>query len=116
MTEGETKQLKPRLRPAKFKNEKISYKSSNKKVARVSKKGKITAKSPGKVKITVSAGGYSRTITVRVKKYVAPTAAPATTYTPTQSYNYYNSGGSSGGTSKNKNASDFSVDDFDYEY
>lgn len=116
LTEGETKQLKPKLRPAKFKNEKISYKSSNKKVARVSKKGKITAKSPGKAKITVSAGGYSRTITVGVKKYVAPTAAPATTYTPTQSYNYYNSGGSSDGTSKNKDASDFSVDDFDYEY
>ena len=69
LTEGETKQLKPKLRPAKFKNENISYKSSNKKVARVSKKGKITAKSPGKAKITVSAGGYSRTITVRVKKY-----------------------------------------------
>lgn len=123
LTEGETRQLKPELRPEKFSDEKIRYRSDNRKVARVSKKGKITAKSPGKAKITVSAGGSSRTVTVRVKKYVAPAATtPATTYTPTQNYNYYNSGGSSGNSSSGSKSSGessspkFVPDDFDYEY
>ncbi len=125
MTEGTTKTLKPKLKPDKFRNEKISYSSSKKKVATISDKGKIKAKSPGKAKITISAGGYSRTITVVVEQYVAPTSAPAATSAPAQNYNGYSSGGSSGGSSSrsrssggsssptSSRASNFSEGDFD---
>lgn len=48
--------------------DKVTYKSSNKKVATVSGKGKITAKKAGKAKITVSSGKKKVVITVTVKK------------------------------------------------
>lgn len=48
--------------------EKITYKSSNNKIATVSKKGKITAKKAGKAKITVKSGKKKVTIHVTVKK------------------------------------------------
>lgn len=48
--------------------EKVTYKSSNTKVATVSSKGKITAKKAGKATITVKAGKKIKKITVTVKK------------------------------------------------
>ncbi|MEI3339223.1 MAG: leucine-rich repeat protein [Eubacterium sp.] len=48
--------------------EKVTYKSSNTKVATVSSKGKITAKKAGKATITVKAGKKVKKITVTVKK------------------------------------------------
>lgn len=48
--------------------DKVSYSSSNKKVATVSKKGVITAKKSGKAKITVKSGKKKVTITVTVPK------------------------------------------------
>lgn len=48
--------------------EKVTYKSSNTKVATVSSKGKITAKKAGKATITVKAGNKVKKITVTVKK------------------------------------------------
>ena len=48
--------------------QKVTYKSSNKKVAAVTSKGKITAKKPGKAKITVKSGKKKVVITVTVKK------------------------------------------------
>lgn len=48
--------------------EKITYKSSNKKIATVTAKGKVTGKKPGKAKITVKSGKKKVTITVTVKK------------------------------------------------
>lgn len=48
--------------------EKITYKSSNKKIIVVSSKGKITAKKVGKAKITVKSGKKKVVITVTVKK------------------------------------------------
>ena len=48
--------------------EKITYKSSNKRIATVSSKGRITAKRAGKTKITVKSGKKTRKITVTVKK------------------------------------------------
>ena len=47
--------------------DKVSYNSSNKKVASVSAKGVITAKKKGKAKITVRAGSKKKTITVTVR-------------------------------------------------
>ena len=48
--------------------EKVTYKSSNKKVATVSKNGKITAKKAGKATITVKCGKKTIKIKVTVKK------------------------------------------------
>ena len=97
LEEGTTKILKPRLLPKKFASEKITYKSSDKGVVTVSKKGKIKAVSPGKAKITISAGGCNRKIDVEVYEYVAPV----------QTYNNYNynTGNSSSSSSKSSSSS-----------
>ncbi|MDO5519650.1 MAG: cellulase family glycosylhydrolase [bacterium] len=46
--------------------DKVTFKSSNKKIATVSSKGKIVAKKTGTVKITVTAGKKKATLTVKV--------------------------------------------------
>lgn len=46
---------------------KVNYKSSNKKIATVSKKGKIKAKKKGKVTITVTANGVKLKFKIKVK-------------------------------------------------
>jgi uncharacterized protein YjdB len=48
--------------------DKVTYKSSNKKVATVSSTGKITAKKAGSAKITVKCGKKKKTVKVTVKK------------------------------------------------
>lgn len=48
--------------------DKVTYKTSNKKVAVVNSKGKITAKKAGKTTITIKCGKKSKKITVTVKK------------------------------------------------
>jgi uncharacterized protein YjdB len=52
--------------PASATGVQVTYRSSNKAVAVVDKAGRITAKAPGKVKVTVKAGGKSKTYTVTV--------------------------------------------------
>lgn len=106
VTEGESKEIHPKLLPEKFNNEKITYKIENSKIATVDEKGKIKALKPGKTKLIISAGGCIKTVTVEVTEYVAPT----TTYdqTPSYSYNINSSGGgqsSSGGNSGSSNNS-----------
>lgn len=64
---GKKETLKPVLLPLTS-VEKISYTSSNKKVAAVSRKGLITAKGPGTAKITVKAGKKKFVVTVTVPK------------------------------------------------
>ena len=60
-------QLKPVINPITCTN-KIKYKSSNKKIAKVSSNGKITAIKPGKVKITISVGQKKFVSNVIIKK------------------------------------------------
>lgn len=48
--------------------DKVKYKSSNKKVATVNAKGVVTAKKPGKAKITIQSGNKKATCTVTVQK------------------------------------------------
>ncbi len=67
MKVGSTKKLSPKRAPITS-VQKLRYTSSNKKVAAVSSKGKITAKKTGKAKITVSSGSKKVTVTVRVTK------------------------------------------------
>ena len=65
LNKGKTLQLKPVLTPVTS-VDKITYSSSNKKVATVSSSGKIAAKAPGTAKITVKSGKKKVTCTVTV--------------------------------------------------
>ena len=68
MKVGKKLTLKVKLTPSKAKT-KLTWKSSNKKVATVSSKGVVKAKKPGKAKITVTtANNKKATITITVKK------------------------------------------------
>ena len=64
---GKTFQLKVILKPVTS-QQKITYKSSNPKVATVNSKGKIVAKKKGTTVITVKSGSKKVTCKVRVKK------------------------------------------------
>lgn len=66
LKKGKTFKLKVTLTP-KDSKDKIVYKTSNKKVATVSKTGKIKAKKKGKAKITVISGKKKAVCTVKVK-------------------------------------------------
>lgn len=69
LTKGKTASLKVSVNPSKAKKS-VSFKSSNKKVATVSKKGKITAKKSGTAKITVTVKGKKgkkKTTYVKIK-------------------------------------------------
>ncbi len=71
LKKGEKFQVKTKVAPASAKNKKLTFTSSNKKVAAVSAKGKVTAKKNGKAKITAAAkdkSGRKAAITVQVVK------------------------------------------------
>lgn len=65
LKKGSKKTLKPIITPISS-QEKVTYKTSNKKVADVSSKGVITAKTAGKAKITVTSGKKSFAVNVTV--------------------------------------------------
>ena len=67
LKKGKTLKLKPVLKPAKAQDE-ITYKSSNSKIVKVNKNGKLTAKKKGTATITVKAGNVKTTVKVTVKK------------------------------------------------
>ena len=71
LTVGQKSTLAPVISPVTS-TDKVSYKSSNTKIASVSKKGVVTAKKSGKAKITIKAGKKTKTIKVTVAKK-APT-------------------------------------------
>ena len=76
---GKSLALSPVVTPLTTKD-KLSYSSSNKKVAKVSKSGVITARASGKAKITIKSGRKKFVVTVTVPKK-APTdmqGVPAT--------------------------------------
>ena len=67
LTTGKKYTLKPAVTPSNS-QEKVTYKSSNTKIATVSSTGVITAKKVGKVTITVQSGKQKATVTLTVKK------------------------------------------------
>ena len=67
LNKKQTYQLKPMIEPITYVG-KAKYKSSNKKIAKVSSTGKITAIKPGKVKITISVGKKKIVSNVIIKK------------------------------------------------
>ena len=66
LKKGKSFTIKPKLTPSGA-EAKITYSSSNKKVATVNAKGKVTAKKKGTATITVKAGNVIRTCVVTVK-------------------------------------------------
>ena len=64
LTKGKTKQLQATVIGT---GKKPSWKTSNRSVAAVNAKGKITAKKKGTAKITVKSGKKTYTVTVKVK-------------------------------------------------
>ena len=66
LAKGKSFVLKPTILPAGAKG-KITYKTSNKKVATVDAKGKVTAKKKGSAVITVTVGKIKKTCKVTVK-------------------------------------------------
>jgi uncharacterized protein YjdB len=54
--------------PASALRARVTFKSSNPKVAAVDKAGRVTAKSPGKATITIKAGGKAKRIRLTVKQ------------------------------------------------
>lgn len=84
LVEGKTFTLKTKVKvkPNKAKYKKVTYKSSAKKIVRVSKKGKLRALKSGKAKITVtSKTNKKKKITIAVT--VTPLDRPNQTPTPT---------------------------------
>lgn len=69
--------LKATITPKNATNKKVTWKSSNKKVAAVSSKGMVTAKKTGKATITATVDGKKVTCKVTVKK--APTKSTKVT-------------------------------------
>ena len=69
---GDSRTLKPQLKPEKYADEKISFSSSKSTVAAISDKGKITAQKAGSTMITITAGGASKTLQVTVTDKPVP--------------------------------------------
>lgn len=89
LTTGKKYTLKPVVTPSNS-QEKVTYKSSNTKIATVSSTGVITAKKVGKVTITVQSGKQKATVTLTVKKAPALKAIknvpPKKTITKSKTY------------------------------
>lgn len=85
VTAGKKFTLHPTYSPKKASTKAVTFKSSNKKVATVTSKGKVTAKKAGKVTITATckdAKGKKAKFTVTVKAAPAPAPAPAKVVKP----------------------------------
>jgi len=72
MNVKQTKQLKVKYGKTNV-TKKATYKSSNKKIVTVTKKGKITAKKAGTANITIKYKGKKKTVKVTVNKVKKPT-------------------------------------------
>lgn len=72
LKKGKSVQLRATVRPADATDKKVSWKSSNTKVATVSTTGKVSAKKNGTATITTTAGGRKATVKIQVgEKHVS---------------------------------------------
>lgn len=81
LKKGKSTKLSVKVTPKKA-IKKVKYKTSNKKIATVSKTGKVTAKQVGNCKLTVYATGSKKKCVIKVK-IVKATTKPTPTKTPT---------------------------------
>ena len=80
---GKKVKLKAKKKPEKAAG-KLKWKTSNKKVAKVNKKGVVTGIAPGTATITVKVKTAGKTLKAKRKvKVVSPSSAPTTPVTPT---------------------------------
>lgn len=87
VTKGKSKTLKATVTPSNATNKKLKWTTSNKKIATVTSKGKVTGKKAGTAKITVTAADGSKkkaVCTVKVKA-AATTSRSKTTVATTRS-------------------------------
>lgn len=105
---GSSRSLSPKLSPEKFADEQISYSIKDKSVATVSSKGKIKGKKSGRTKLTISAGGCSRVITVAVYNKVSESK------TETGGTDTYVPNPAAGGSNNNSSNGYFSNGDDEY--
>ena len=104
---GKKKQLKPVLKPDKYADEKVTYRSSDKAIAAVSDKGVITAKKAGNATISIEAGGTAKTLHVTISEPPPPEEpeVSAPVYTAPASSSSGTKSGSSGTKSKSSGSS-----------
>ena len=98
LRKGAALQLKAKVTPAKANNKKVSWKSSNKRVATVSKSGKVTAKGKGTATITCKAkDGSGKKAICKIKVTVPSSSARASVRPDSVSDEDEDGGGSSSG-------------------
>ena len=103
IVEGHSKKISCRFTPAGYIHGKVTYKSSNSKIASVTRSGSIIGKKPGTARVTITAGNCKKRIKVKVEKYVVKQVEQAPSYTPSSEPSYkpsydYNSSGSGSGS------------------
>jgi hypothetical protein len=104
LTTGDTLTLEPKLKPDRFKDEPVTFKTGDDKVATVTKEGVLTAVAAGETKLTVESDGCKFKASVSV-------ADPVIYYAPSTSSKKKSSGSS--GSSKKKSSSKASKGYFD---
>ena len=67
LQKGQKETITVEVNPISTKD-KVTFRSSNAKVAAVSKKGVVTAKKPGKAVITIKCGSKTKKVKVKVSK------------------------------------------------
>ncbi len=82
LVRGKTLQIKVKVTPKNAKNKKVTYKSSKKKIASVSKKGKVKGLKKGTAKITVTAKDGSKKKATLTVKVVNPVKVSKVTVSP----------------------------------
>lgn len=82
LVRGKTLQIKVKVTPKNAKNKKVTYKSSKKKIASVSKKGKVKGLKKGTAKITVTAKDGSKKKATLTVKVVNPVKVKKVTVSP----------------------------------
>ncbi len=82
LVKGKTLQIKVKVTPKNAKNKKVTYKSSKKKIASVSKKGKVKGLKKGTAKITVTAKDGSKKKATLTVKVVNPVKVTKVTVSP----------------------------------
>lgn len=111
---GDSQTLSPKLSPAEFSDEKITYTIQDPSVASVTDAGTVTALAAGDTMLVIEAGGCSLMVPVSVTE----PAPPAPVYTGGSSYSGSGSSSSSGnkrsGSSSSGNKSQSSNDDKGY--